>query len=50
MISQPMVAELARLPWVFERPALNPERVSRRARAAPMEVLPLIDVSIGKVP
>ena len=26
-ISQPRVAELARLPWVFQRVALNPARV-----------------------
>ena len=36
------VAELARLPWVPLRAALNPERVSRRARATSMDVLPLI--------
>ena len=42
LISQPRVAELARLPWVLQRVALNPERVSRRGRLAPMDVLPLI--------
>jgi len=32
------VAELARLPWVFQRAALNPARVARRVRKACSEV------------
>jgi hypothetical protein len=33
------VAELARLPWVLERTALNPVRVSRRVRMAAPVIL-----------